>query len=598
LNITQIRHPSVSVMSETWWNWRRCYEGGDDYVTTYLEKFSSRESLADYNARKDVTPIPAFAKAAVKDIRNSIFQRMTDIIRRGGSSTYQKAIIGQDGGVDLRGTPMNAFMGIDILTELLVMGKVGVYVDMPETTGPTLADAQGVRPYLYAYKREDILSWEESHPGESGQFRAVFLRDYAPSYRRIYKGLSLPYEGFERYRLVWRDDEDNKIYYQFYDKAGNTVTKDGFASEFSPTLLNLPEIPFTILDIGDSLLTDVHKHQVALLNLASSDIAYALKANFPFYVEQRDFNRSAADHLKPSENPGNTGMAGDQRAKDPEIKVGAMDGRAYDIKAQAPEFIHPSSEPLKASMALQEKLEDEIRKLVNLAVANKIGSRARSAEAMKLSDQGLEAGLSYIGLVLEGGEQKIAQYWAMYENRSNLNIALVKYPDRYSLKDDKDRIEEAEKLVELAYTIPGETSKRELYKTVAYKLLGGKIEQDQMEKIYTEIDKADYTTSDPDVIIQAVQAGLCGEKTGSMALGFGPEEYKVAREDHMDRIARIQSAQMSPEEQNNPAARGVKDLDPNPESGKEEREEATDTTMKDTTKAPVRGEGKKPKEKE
>jgi len=596
LNITQIRHPSVSTMSQTWWDWRRCYEGGDEYVSFYLKKFTAREELSDYNTRKDVTPIPAFAKAAVNDIRNSIFQRMSDIVRKGGSKSYKKAILGQDGGVDLKGTPMNAFMGIDVLTELLVMGKVGVYVDMPKIVGPTLADTVGARPYLYSYKREDILSWEESRPGELGQFRAILLRDYATEYKSVYRGLSLPCDGFERFRLVWRSDEDDLIYYHFYNKEGDPVDEKGNPATFEPVPLNLPEIPFTILDIGDSLLTDVYKHQIALLNLTSSDIAYALKANFPFYVEQRDFNRIAPSHLKPSTNPDNQGMAGDQRASDAEIKVGASHGRAYDIKAQAPEFIHPSSEPLKASMQLQEKLEDEIRKLVNLAVANKVGHRAKSAEAMKLSDQGLEAGLSYIGLVLEGAEQKITKYWAAYENVnvSKQEIALVKYPDRYSLKDDKDRIDESEKLAELAYTIPGETSKRELYKIIANKLLGGKIDLDQLEKIYAEIDKAAYTTSDPQVIIQAVQAGLCGEKVGSMALGFGENEYKQARKDHAARIARIQEAQMSPDEKN-PAARGVPDLDPDPESGKKEREAATETTMKETTQPPVRGEGKEKK---
>jgi hypothetical protein len=35
-----------------------------------------------------------------------------------------------------------------------------------------------------------------------------------------------------------------------------------------------------------------------------------------------------------------------------------------------PAFINPSSEPLKASMELQAKLEDDIRKLIHLAVAN------------------------------------------------------------------------------------------------------------------------------------------------------------------------------------------------------------------------------------
>lgn len=39
-----------------------------------------------------------------------------------------------------------------------------------------------------------------------------------------------------------------------------------------------------------------------------------------------------------------------------------------DMKADRPGFIHPSSEPLLASMKLQEKLEQDIRKLINLAV--------------------------------------------------------------------------------------------------------------------------------------------------------------------------------------------------------------------------------------
>lgn len=597
LNIIQLRHPSVTTLSETWYSWRLCYEGGDDYVTTYLKKFSQRESTYDYTERKSVTPIPAFAKAAVNDIRNSIFQRMTDIIRRGGSLAYREAVAGNNGGVDLKGTPMSAFMGIDVLTELLVMGKVGIYVDMPKIAGPTLADINGARPYLYRYRREDILSWEECHPGEPGQFRSIFLRDYAPAYRRIHKGLSMPYDGFERYRLVWRDDEDGKIYYQFYNDAGDPIDANGIPMLFEPTHLDLPEIPFIMLDIGDSLLADVYKHQIALLNLTSSDISYALKANFPFYIEQKDFSRTAPKHLKASVSPDNTGMAGDQGAKDTEAEAGPTQGRFYDIKAQAPSFINPSSEPLEASMKLQEKLEDEIRKLVNLAVANKIGSRARSAESMKMSDQGLEAGLSYIGLVLEGGEQKISKHWASYENRdlTKQQIAIVKYPDRYSLKDDKDRIEESEKLTELAYTIPGQTAKRELYKIVATKLLNGKIEVDQLQKIYSEIDKADYTTSDPQVIIQAAQAGLCGEQVASMALGFDEDEYLQAREDHAARIARIQAAQMAPEAQeSSPAARGIKDLDAAPAtSGKEERAAATDTTMKDTATPPVRGEEKK-----
>ena len=65
------------------------------FVTSYLEQFSAIvRSRKDFNGRRAVTPIPAFAKAAVNDIRNSIYQRMSDVLRIGGSGAYQQAVAG------------------------------------------------------------------------------------------------------------------------------------------------------------------------------------------------------------------------------------------------------------------------------------------------------------------------------------------------------------------------------------------------------------------------------------------------------------------------------------------------------------------------
>jgi hypothetical protein len=126
---------------------------------------------------------------------------------------------------------------------------------------------------------------------------------------------------------------------------------------------------FVLLSIGDSLLKDVCDHQVALLNLGSSDVNYALRSNFPFYIEQRDM-RQVGSHLKPVANADGTATSGGQAAANQNIEVGATVGRAYDLNAQPPAFIAPPSHPLEASMKLQEKLENDIRKLVQLAVVN------------------------------------------------------------------------------------------------------------------------------------------------------------------------------------------------------------------------------------
>ena len=134
-----------------WVIWRYTYGGGPLYKARFLERYNLRESEEEFLFRRRITPIPNFVKAAVNEIRNSIFQRMRDIVRKGGSPAYQESVSGLNGGVDHRGCTMNSFLGLKVLTELLVMGKVGVFVDNQANVGNTLAETVNVTPYLYCY---------------------------------------------------------------------------------------------------------------------------------------------------------------------------------------------------------------------------------------------------------------------------------------------------------------------------------------------------------------------------------------------------------------------------------------------------------------
>ena len=583
--IIDSRHPNYYRSLDDWNLFRRTWEGGTRFRDEYLVKFSQREFPKDFEDRSKVTPIPRFAGAAIADIRNSIFQRMGDIVRRNGSPAYTAAIEGLNGGVDLHGTAMNSFIGIQALDELLVMGKVGIYVDAPAMQANTLADAAYVRPYIYRYQIEDILAYSYAPPGLPSQFRAVLLRDTTVTYDQ--QSL-LPGQEFKRYRHLWINQETGLVNLQFYNEEGHPVDVDG--NPAGAIELQLTAIPFVLLDIGESLIKDVCHHQVALLNLTSSDVNYARKSNIPFYTEQRDL-RAVGSHLKQPATDG-TASEGGQAANERDLTMGATQGRAYDLGAERPGFINPSSEPLQASLSLQAKLEADIRKLVNLAVQT-LASRA-SAESKQMDNLGLEAGLSYIGLVLEAGEKRIAEYWAAYENvdASKRQVAMVKYPDRYSLKTDLDRITEADKLSDLMFSVPGRTVKKEIAKTIVTVLLGGKISIDKLDAIYKEIDTAPYTTSDPETIIAAKEAGLAGEQTASIALGFEDDEYLQAREDHIRRATEILKAQASVKTATDAGARGVDDLSADSDAGKREKAESRNTDLKDTTKEPVRGEGK------
>lgn len=587
MKIIDARHPMVLFGMTNWELWRTIYEGGEEFRDAYLKQFTTREETVDFNMRRDMTPIPTFSKAALNDIRNAIFQRMRDILRRGGSESYQHAVAGMDYGVDRRGSTMNAFLGMKVLTELLVMGRVGVYVDAPVIPdAATLAEATDTQPYLYQYAVEDILNWRMAGPEKPSQFQSLLLRDTTLEFDQR---TMLPTTTAQRYRLMWIDEETGNVMLQFYNLEGGEVGPDGLPS-MGPVVLNLKQIPFVMLDIGDSLLKDVSSYQIALLNLVSSDVNYALKANFPFLVEQRDL-RAVGSHLKRVATGDGTSSTGGQGAADEEVKVGVSHGRAYDKGMNAPAFINPSSEPLQASLKLQDKLETDIRRLINLAVEN-IGVRA-SADAKEMDNQGLEAGLSYIGLILENAERQLAHYWAAYEQRdpSRRNVATIKYPDRYSLKTDKDRVDEAGKLSELMYAVPGRTVKRELGKLIVTALLAGKVDLPTLEKIEQEIDKADYTTSDPRTIIDSKNAGLVGEQTASTALGFDKDEYLKAREDHVARVKRIAESQGALAGKN-PAARGVPDLATDIQGGSTEKELSRETDLEATTQPRVRGQGR------
>lgn len=590
--VIDARHPSRNLNSRDWLLWRLTYEGGLDYLNRYLRKFSRLEPEDDFLTRKLITPIPSFAAAALNDIRNSIYQRMGDIIRRGGSENYDRAVQGLDLGVDRRGSTMNAFMGMDVLTELLLMGTVGVYVDSPAISRedgiePSLADAEGFRPYLYHYKVEDILSWRCSKPEEPSEFQSLLLRDTCVDYDQH---TLLPITTFERFRLLWINQDTGKVNLQFINAEGANIDSAGNPSD-SPIELNLDRIPFVMPTIGGSLMKDAAQYQLALLNLVSSDVSYALKANFPFYVEQRD-TRGGNGHLRASTSEDGTAEAGDQGAKDRNIAVGATQGRAYDLKAERPAFIHPSPEPLEASMALQEKLESDIRKLMNLSVMT-MASR-QSAESKSLDNQGLEAGLSFIGLVLENTERKIADYWAAYETAvvKKRKISIVKYPDRYNLKSDKDRIEEAQQLAKLITSTPSKTARQEMWKSLIYVLLSGRINTDKMQEIYAEIDEAPYTTADPDIIIQAVEQGLASDETASMALGFMRGEAEKAQKDHAARIARIQAAQTKGSDSTNINVPGVKETEVDANAADNEKKLSQSQSLQPTRRRRRRGRGK------
>ena len=575
-DITTIRHPEYNALASELEKWRLTYRGGQAFLTKYLHFFSTRENAADYKDRKEISYSPSFAKSSLNEIKNSIFQRMQDITRKGGTPSYMNAIEGRDKGVDRENSTMNNFIGCTVLPELISMGKVGVFIDMPRDIGESQFEQVGKNPYTYIYRREDILSWTMRQDTEPDEFAALLLRKFV---NVIDPDTLLPEDVVVQYRyfrLIQDETGKTKVQVITYNDEGDQTGR---------VELNIPRIPFVVFELSQSLLVDVADIQVSLLNLASADMNYSFKSNFPFYTEQYD-PRIVSGHLRQNNAGGTVNTIGETTSssdlpgtataaatsKNQEIVTGATRGRKYPKGTERPAYIHPSSEPLEISMRKQEQLKRDIKELINLAVENLI-PRNTPGEALAVTDQSLEAGLSYIGQELEHGEVKVASFWAMYEN--SRRQATIKYPTNYSLKDDDQRLKESEKLSDLRGDVASTTYKKEISKQIATTLLSDKVELETLERVYTEIDSSEIPVQDSNTIHQDIEDGLLSVETASKAKGYPDGEVEKAKEEHAERAARIVIAQTKASELKNATqdagARGVADLDPERDSADDEK---------------------------
>lgn len=595
LSINELRHPFYVSNEINWFKWRLSSVGGTLFLRKYLVQLSKREDDEDFRIRRDMSYVPAFAKKSLSKIKNSIFRRMGDVTRAGGPSSYQEACKGSDiRGVDLKGSSMNTFLGRDILPELLPMAKVGVYVDMPPLTGPTVAEKGSLRPYLYFYRAESIRSWSYDPYGDPTAYTALLLEDSDFS---IDTHWSLPYDMVARYRLLWVDPDDGYVNVRFYNQGLDDSGKSIIWRSTEPIKLTIRRIPFVVFELSDSLIADASDYQIALMNLTSTDLMYALKSNYPFYTEQVDW-RTESPHLRQgslatfsstSFDPTTleTFVTQDQART---IRVGASSGRQYPKDLDRPGFIHPSSEPLKISMEKEEQMKREIEELVT----NSLASLAPNGKPIADEDS-LSSGLHYIALTLEQGERKIADYWAMYEGGLP---ATINYPEDFSLLTDEERRKHAEFLKELMPHIPSLSYQREVAKQIIRETVAHKVDAQTLNKMLNEVDSAPVVYGDPKVIASDLQQGLVSLDTASKARGYPPGEVEKAKVDHAERLARIAISQTKgegpPAMIETGSARGVPDEGANPNAGKEEKFKSQKVTDQDENPDPdkTRGEGK------
>jgi hypothetical protein len=526
------QHPEYKLMYPYWVKWRLCYEGGDPFKTQYLYRYSKREDADDFSMRKKLTYVPGHSRAVINIVRNALAAVLPEVVRK-GNQDYLDAMSND---VDLFQSSMASFLAVEVIPWLLVQAKVFVVLDAPPAReGATLAEDAG-RPFLYSVAAENVLSWSYDDMGKLTAILMLLYEDVVDpesglvtDVKATYRYMRLLEPGQTVTVANYEPISGPGVLVRTYDSGGNDIAE--------PYVLELTRVPVVEFRMVSSLMGEIADHQISLLNLASTDLDFLWRANFPLYTEQLP---KAAGLLKPratktQSNADGTEQEGDQGAgrNDRQRRHGVGKGVGYKEGMDRPGFINPSTDNLTAAMSKEEAIIREIRVLVDLALASLSVKAIEQSGASKMADRvGEDAGLAYIGRVLESGERDVAKLWA--EFLSSSEDAEVRYPQNYTMKNAEERLEEADRLRGVHSAVRSVTYQRVVDTRIAELVAGPLTTNEQMEDIAREIEAQPFIDDDKsraDAVQRDVVAKLVSKETATKLRGYEEgEAERIAQE--------------------------------------------------------------------
>lgn len=405
-----------------------------DYVNRYLKYFSERETLTAFELRKSITPNPPDLRIGMNQLMYSIRARMGDVSRGSNLAEYIDAANGVKDGVDGKGSTMVSFMANEVLFELLVAKKVGIFVNRQEV--PQTIEKQAPWPFLSIVPIEDIYNISTD---ANGKVNGVILRTYEDEQE---DGFSIKESYFiDKYKLT-----DGQLVHTRFNSAG---------VELSKTASDMDVLPFAYLSIKDSPVEDALDLHDALLQLSSSDFIFLFKSNHPIYVEQFSV-QSEMQKKQEARFKDSPGQDGKTDTANKEIDVGVVTGRRYAAGLDAPQFISPQVDHLQASELKQEKLAKQIERMLTIESFNK-GYKQASAESKQEDKEPLIGNIQRLFDTFETAEKDIATAWHAY-----YNVApdfSVEYPTSFDLRTEEARLKTAENRLKLRDDVPSRTFK-------------------------------------------------------------------------------------------------------------------------------------------
>lgn len=537
VHITSLRSPGYTADFSRWLPWREAVAADATYVTHNLQK-QPGESYEDFEKRRKLTPTPAYIKATLREILTGILVHMELTARAGGPNSFQSVIGGTGPGVDGSGTSLNYFMVMHVLRELLIMRRVGIFVDRPQLpVDATVLDAAKLPPYMYLYTAEQILAWS-LRPGHLNP-EEILLRREIPKY---HPGTLIATEMQTEY-LHGHKPDPGLVVFDIYDQDGNQTASH---------MQELESIPFIFLETSDSLVDAVLGHQSALLNLGSSGVVFAIASNLAVYTEQSDMAWLVAQLKQVELNEDSAEEASDIAGQ---IKVGLNRGRRYAQNSERPEFITPDNENLQRTLEYYKFLQEDIRRIMLLTIQNLSARGMLTATGLMQSQASVSNGLMALAALLEKAENQIGKHWAEYENTQDTYT--VRYPRDFQVTSPADRDTLVKALSEMRELVPSREFREQVTERLASLILGPQVAPEIRERIKQQIKASPVLIGEPKILGQLVEDGICPREYATQALSLPADAAEKANNEHAERLARIAQAQAQAPQAS--AARGNSD---------------------------------------
>jgi len=424
-SVIDTRHPEWEEFSALWKKYRLAYLANEEYYTSTVDKFSTKESDEQWRGRikKAYNALPC--KNYVSKMQNMTWRKRYDY-EYSADDAFVNELVQND--VDGKGSSLFNYHVNSLLKWVPTYGRVWIYTAMHSFTGMITLEEQmeqGLNPYLITVSPENVVNWKYKENSQS-EFDALLMKTVDEKinqwgfcdYKKVYM-LYRP-DGITKY-----DDEGNKLV-----EYGNTIGK----------------VPFSLIDIGESFLSDIVRIACAAVNLASGNYNFLEKSNFPLLTQK-----------------------GQEKLE------------GFDAGAQKGVFLGPDGElkyteyptgSLDFNAATMEKLQE----LADRAASQKYESIAthvrQSGESQKENFKDVDAALSWINHTISEGLGQAIEFMGDYLGKPGVELSYSP-PVTYLNESADEMVLRAQNILDIAADAKSTEMKAALSRNAYSPLLTG-----------------------------------------------------------------------------------------------------------------------------